>query len=276
MKYILWALLLFISFAYGASGLSIAIGEATYNNPEYKESMMDYFQSRTDKGIKDASIEVVRAHDVNRISEDVTGEIYNPDQIFSCAMVDLENDNLTIIVDQDKIKKATPQMYANSLKSAGIEKGYIVVSSPLQSSGETALIGLFKCYETLVGAEIPDEVKKASLEEMYLQTRLVNETGESGDNIARLISEVKNRTESDDTRKIKETVISTADKLDINLTSAQVEDISQVITDLQKVNRLTTNFKERLENKTHGAGLEDQLYAWLKNRYGYIINLLTT
>jgi len=109
----------------------------------------------------------------------------------------------------------------------------------------------------------------ASLEEMYLQTRLVNETGENGDNIAQLISEVKNRTRSDDTRKIKETVISTADKLDINLTSAQVEDISQVIANLQKVNRLTTNFKERLENKIHGAGLEAQLYAWLKNRYDY-------
>jgi len=93
MKYILLALLLFISFAYGASGLSITIGEATYNNPEYKEAMMDYFRSRTDKGIKGVSIDVVRAQDVNRISEDVRGEIYN--QIFSCAMVDLENDNLT-------------------------------------------------------------------------------------------------------------------------------------------------------------------------------------
>lgn len=279
MRYILLALILSISFVYGTLGLSITIGETTYKNPEYKKAMIDYFQSKTDKNIKDINIEVIRAQDVNRISEDVTGEVYNPSQIFSCAMVDLDHDNLTIVVDQSKIKNVTPQMYANSLRSAGIERGYVVVSSPLPASGEAALLGIFKSYETIIGDKIPDDVKKASLEEMYLQTRLVNETGESGDTIAQLISEVKNRTESEnieDTQKIEQIISRTADKLDINLTSTQIEDISQVIANSQKVDRLTTNFKKRLEKETHGARLEDQLYSWLQSRYDYLISLLST
>ncbi|MBK6586596.1 MAG: DUF1002 domain-containing protein [Coprothermobacter sp.] len=141
MRYILLALILSILFVYGASGLSITIGETTYKNPEYKKAMMDYFQSKTDKSIKDVNIEVIRAQDVNRISKkNVTGEVYNQGQIFSCAMVGLSHDNLTIIVDQSKIKNVTPQMYANSLKSAGIERGYVVVSSPLPASGEATLL----------------------------------------------------------------------------------------------------------------------------------------
>ncbi|BDH79005.1 MAG TPA: DUF1002 domain-containing protein [Methanothermobacter sp.] len=279
MRYILLALILSILFVYGASGLSITIGETTYKNPEYKKAMMDYFQSKTDKSIKDVNIEVIRAQDVNRISENVTGEVYNQGQIFSCAMVDLDHDNLTIIVDQSKIKNVTPQMYANSLKSAGIERGYVVVSSPLPASGEATLLGIFRSYETLIGAKIPDEVKMASLKEIHLQTRLVNETGESGDSIAQLISEVKNRTEFEninDTHKIKQIVSNTADKLDINLTSTQIEDISQVIANSQKVHGLTTNIKKRLEKETHGPRLEDQLYSWLQSRYDYLISLLST
>ncbi|MDI9623653.1 MAG: DUF1002 domain-containing protein [Methanothermobacter sp.] len=277
MKYIILALILLIFSVYGTSGLSITIGETTYNNPEYKKAVMDYFQSKTDKNIKDVNIEIITAQDVNRISEDVTGKVYNPDQIFSCAMVDLDNDNLTIVVDESKIKNVTPQMYANSLKSAGIEKGYVVVSSPLSVSGETALMSIFRSYEILIGAKIPDDVKKASLKEMYLQTKLVNETGEDGDTIAQLISEVKNSTESediDDTQKIKEKVTQTADKLDIDLTNTQIEEISQVIANSQKVHGLATNFKKKY--KTRSAGLEDQLYSWLQSRYDYLIDLLST
>ncbi|MGB9844431.1 DUF1002 domain-containing protein [Methanothermobacter tenebrarum] len=276
MRYILLTLIFSIFFVYGVSGLSITLGEATYNNPEYKKAMIDYFQSKTDKSIKDVSVEVIKAQDVNRISEDVTGEVYKPDQIFSCAMVDLDNDNLTIVVDQSKIKNVTPQMYANSLKSAGIEKGYVVVSAPLSISGETALMSIFKSYETLTGTEIPDDVKKASLRELRLQTRLVTETGENGDTIAQLISEIKNGSENiNDTQKIKEIVIQAADKRDIDLKSTQIEDISQVIADSQKVQGLATNFKKRLEHET-GGGLEDQLYSWLQSRYDYLIDLLST
>lgn len=279
-KYIiLIALILSMSLVYGTSRFSITMGETTYNNPEYKEIIMDYFQSKTDKNIENVSIEVIRASEVNRISEEVTGKVYDSDQIFSCAMVDLDHDNFTIDVDQSKIKVATSQMYSNALKSAGIEKGYVVVSSPFTSSGEAALIGIFKSYETIVGAQIPDEVKKAALKEMYLQTRLADETGESGDTIAQLINQVKNKTETEninDTQKIKDVVIEVSNNLNIDLTSTQITDISEVIANSQKAKELNTGFKEKLEKLTGGAEPENQLYSWLQSRYDYLISLLST
>ncbi|BAW31766.1 MAG TPA: DUF1002 domain-containing protein [Methanothermobacter sp.] len=270
-RYILPMILIFtISIVYGISGFSITMGEATYNNPEYKKAIIDYLQSKTDRNIKDEDIKVIKASEVNRISKDVTGKIYNSSQVCSCAMVDLNHDNLTIIVDQNKIKAVTPQMYANSLKSAGIEKGYVVVSSPLPSTGETALLAIFKSYETIRGIQIPDEVKKASLEELYLQTRLVNETGEDKETIAQLISEVKNKSENiNDPQKIKKIVIKVANNLKINLTNAQIEDISKVIINSQKAKKLAKNHQKN-------TSLEDRIYLWLQSRYNYLINLLST
>jgi len=279
-KYILLiVLILSMSLVYGSSRFSITMGETTYNNPKYKEIIMDYFQSKTDKNIENASIDVIRASEVNRISEEVTGSVYDSDQIFSCAMVDLDHDNLTVIVDQSKIRLATSQMYSNALKSAGIEKGYVVVSSPFTSSGEAALTGIFKSYETIVGAQIPDEVKKAALKEMYLQTRLADETGESGDTIAQLISQVKNKTESEninDTQRIKNVVIEVSNNLNIDLTSTQIADISEVIANSQKARGLSAGFREKLEKLSGGAEPENQLYSWLQSRYNYLISLLST
>ncbi|MBK6586595.1 MAG: DUF1002 domain-containing protein [Coprothermobacter sp.] len=93
---------------------------------------------------------------------------------------------------------------------------------------------------------------------------LVNETGESGDSIAQLISEVKNRTEFEninDTHKIKQIVSNTADKLDINLTSTQIEDISQVIANSQKSTWTNHQHQKSWKRRHTVTGLEDQLYS---------------
>ena len=47
-------------------------------------------------------------------------------------------------------------MYATALKSTGIESGYVVVTSPVSATGESALTGVMKSYEIAVGTPIPE------------------------------------------------------------------------------------------------------------------------
>src|SRR5664280_2991791 len=114
---------------------------------------------------------------------------YPSSQIFSCAMVDLSyNQGIDVVVDTSKITVVTPKMYANALKSTGINNGYVVVSSPVSASGEAALAGVLESYEIAVGTPIPDQAKKAATEELYTETQIVNQTGQNPDKIADLFS----------------------------------------------------------------------------------------
>ena len=132
--------LMVLSPIYGVSGFAITYGETTYANADWKSSMNTYFQSKTSKNINDATSKVITASEVNAISANITGRTYPSSQIFSCAMVDSSyNQGVNVIVDTSKITVVTPKMYANALESSGINNGYVVVSSPVSASGETAL-----------------------------------------------------------------------------------------------------------------------------------------
>ncbi len=281
-KYLIFVvLILFIPFVYGIQGVFITMGETTYNNPTYKGIILDYFQSMTDKKIENVKIEVIRAPEVNEVSKDITGYVYTSDEIFSCAMVDLNyTSGIKVVVDKSKIEVVTPPMYVNALKSAGIDRGYVVVSSPVPASGEAALAGIMKSYEIAVGAEIPKEAKKAAFEELYLETKLVNETGISGDTLANFIGEVKNKSESQNLKnpqEIRQVVINVANNMNINLTNTQIEEISQNIANSQRVQDLVYNFEQKLDKVIQQPmpSILDQLYSWLQSLYNYLEGLLS-
>ena len=119
------------------------------------------FPVKTSKDINDATSKVITASEVNAISTNITGKTYPSSQIFSSAMVDLSyNQGINVIVDTNKIKVVTPKMYANALRSSGINNGYVVVSSPVTASGEAALAGVLKSYEIAVGAPNLTKLKK--------------------------------------------------------------------------------------------------------------------
>lgn len=49
-----------------AHGLAITYGEATYYNQALKDSMFIYFQSHSNKSLKDTKYRVITASEVNR------------------------------------------------------------------------------------------------------------------------------------------------------------------------------------------------------------------
>ena len=274
-------LLMALSPVYGASGFAITFGETTYANPQWKSSTMGYFQSHTDKNVSNATNNVITASEVNKISKDITGRIYSSKQIFSCAMVDLSyNNGIKIIVDKSKIGVVTPKMYVNALKSSGIENGYVVVTSPVQSSGESALTGVLKSYEVAVGTPIPESAKKAATEELYTEDQIANQTGQNPDKIADLFEQVKNEVQKQnlqDPAQIKIIVINVANNMNINISDQQAQQIASAIANSQKVQGDLAGFKQQLQNVTNQvsqSGILDQIMGYIQAAIDYIKGLI--
>lgn len=275
--------LMVMSPIYGVSGFAITYGETTYANADWKSSMNTYFQSKTSKNINDATSKVITASEVNAISANITGRTYPSSQIFSCAMVDLSyNQGINVIVDTSKITVVTPKMYANALKSSGINNGYVVVSSPVSASGEAALAGVLKSYEIAVGTQIPDQAKQAATEELYTETQIVNETGQNPDTIADLFSKAKEQVQNQnitDPTQIKVIVVNIANTMNINLTDQQAQQIADSLANTQQAQASLTDFKNQLQNvtgqATQSGGIIDQIMNFLQSIINNLSGLVT-
>ncbi|EKF86145.1 DUF1002 domain-containing protein [Methanobacterium formicicum] len=285
MKKLLLVLIILIAFlgsVYGAStsGFAITYGETTYNNPSYKSTVNTYFQSHTDKNLSTFNTKVVTASQVNQIAKNITGRTYNSNQIFSCALVDLSySQGIKIIVDSSKINTVTSKMYANALKSTGITNGYVVVTSPVSATGESALTGVLESYEVAVGTSIPEEAKKAATEELYTETQIANQTGQSTDKIAELFDQAQQEVQKQnlqDPTQIKTIVINVANSMNINLTDSQAQDIANALANSQKVQGSLTDFKNQLEAATQQAsqsqGILNQIKNYLQSFADYIMS----
>ena len=274
--------IMMLSPVYSVYGFAVTYGETTYANADWKNSMNSYFQSKTSKNINDATSKVITASEVNAISANITGNTYPSSQIFSCAMVDLSyNQGINVIVDTNKIKVVTPKMYANALRSSGINNGYVVVSSPVTASGEAALAGVLKSYEIAVGVPIPDQAKKAATKELNTETQIVNQTGQNPDKIADLFSKVMDNVQSQnlqDPAQIKVIVVNIASTMNINLTTQQAQQIADTISNSQKAQASLSNFKNKLQNVTNQAtqpsGIINQIMNYLQNIFNHLSSFI--
>ena len=285
MKKLLLVLIILIAFlgsVYGAStsGFAITYGETTYNNPSYKSTVNTYFQSHSDKNLSTFNTKVVTASQVNQIAKNITGRAYNSNQIFSCALVDLSySQGIKIIVDSSKINTVTSKMYANALISTGITNGYVVVTSPVSATGESALTGVLESYEVAVGTSIPEEAKKAATEQLYTETQIANQTGQSTDKIAELFDQAQQEVQKQnlqDPTQIKTIVINVANSLNINLSDQQAQSIANTLANSQKAQGSLTDFKNQLQAVTQQAsqsqGILNQIKNYLQSFVDYIMS----
>lgn len=281
---VLIVLMVLLSPIYSAStsGFAITYGETTYNNPSYKSSVLNYFKSQTSKDVNNAPYKIITASEVNQISKNITGRTYNSQQIFSCALVDLSySQGIKIIVDKSKVTTVTSKMYANALKSTGIENGYVVVTSPVTATGESALAGVLKSYEVAVGTSIPDNAKKAATEELYTETQIANQTGQNPDKIADLFDKAKQEVQKQnlqDPAQIKAIVINIAATLNINLTDQQAQQIANSLANSQKAQSSLSDFKNQLQTATQQAtqsqGIVEQIMNYLQSFVDYLRGLI--
>jgi uncharacterized protein YpuA (DUF1002 family) len=248
------------------SKVVVTYGETTYNDANYKNIVDDFFN------VNNAKETVITASDVNKISSGISQRTYNSNQIYSCAMVDLSNNNnIRIEVDKSKITTVTPSMYKSALDSAGITHGYVKITSPVVATGESALAGVMKSYEESTGKEIPEEVKDAANNEIYTETEIVENTGASADDIAQIMTDVKEEVAKQNTTD-KETILNIVNNVvnnyNINISDDDINNIVVSVQQTQAVQDKAAEYESQIVdfvNSEEGQSIIDTIMNFINS-----------
>lgn len=235
----------------------ITYGETTYKNANYKNAVDTFFENQAHMDLKGVNSKIITAKEVNKISSTITGKQYNSNQIFSSALVNLNNNgNLKVTVDKSKITTITGNMYLSALKSSGITSGHVYVTSPVTATGESALTGIMNSYEVVTEVEIPDTVKKAANNEIYTQAEIVKESNVSADDLSNLVDDVKEKVQEEnitDQPTIVNIINNYTIKYNINITDSDIENLAESIVQLQNAQEDIENYQTELNNALNSA-----------------------
>ncbi|MDO5849826.1 MAG: DUF1002 domain-containing protein [Methanobacteriaceae archaeon] len=228
----------------------ITYGETTYNNQDYKNIVDNFFS--TEASIHEAMVKVITADEVNEVSAGITHKTYGPNQIFSSALLDLsESDELVVDVDTSKITVITAKMYFSALESAGITQGHVVVTSPVPSTGESALAGVMNCYEDATGVEIPEEVKEVANEEIQTETQIVENNNVTPDELSNVVDDVKEEVEENDMtqpEEVKQVINEVTNNYNIVLNVDDVDNLANVIAKEQTLQASAEQVESQLND----------------------------
>ena len=250
----------------------ITYGETTHHNADYKNIVDDFFVQQAHVDMHNVKSKIITADQVNKISTSITGKTYGSDQIFSSALVDLnENDNLEVSVDKSKITTITGDMYISALKSSGITAGHVYVTSPTTATGESALAGIMNSYEEITNVKIPEPVKEAANKEIYTEAEIVENSNVSADKLSDLVDNVKETVKEENVTD-HQTIVNIINNYtvvnNINITNSDVENLATSIQQMQNVqgdiNNYTSEVSGAFNNttvNTHSVkGLFDGLF----------------
>jgi uncharacterized protein YpuA (DUF1002 family) len=238
-------------FAANDKQVVITYGETTYNSQQYKSIVDNYFAGKTNYDINAVESKVITAGDVNAISSGFSGKTYNSNQIFSSALLDLDqNGEITVEVD-NSINTITPKMYMSALKSAGIQGGHVYVTSPVSATGESALAGIMDCYEEATDVEIPDNVKEAASQEISTQAEIINNSNVSADDLSNLVDDVKEKV-SEENITDHDTIVTIINdystNYNINISDSDIENLADTIEQVQLAQDDANAYKEQISD----------------------------
>ncbi|MBQ6512214.1 DUF1002 domain-containing protein [Methanobrevibacter sp.] len=247
-------------FSGEANSVVITYGETTHANSNYKADVDSFFKSQSNLDLSSATEKIITANDVNKISSSITGKTYSSSQIFSSALVDLnDNSKLQVSVDKSKITTITGDMYISALKSVGITSGHVYVTSPVSATGESALAGIMNCYEVATNVEIPETVKEAANNEIYTQAEIVENSNVSADELSKLVDDVKEVVKENNTtdhQVIVNIIYNYTVNNNINLTNNDIENLATSIEQIQNVQGDVNNYETKVSgvlNNTTGS-----------------------
>lgn len=229
----------------------ITYGETTFNSQQYKSIVDNYFADKTNYDINSVESKVITAADVNAISSGFSGKTYNSNQIFSSALLDLDqNGEITVEVD-NSINTITPKMYMSALKSAGIQGGHVYVTSPVSATGESALAGIMNCYEEATDVEIPDNVKEAASQEISTEAEIINNSNVSADDLSDLVDDVKEKVSEEnitDYDTIVTIINDSSTNYNINISDSDIENLADTIEQVQLAQDDANAYKEQISD----------------------------
>ena len=249
---ILVGMLIPVGFSTSDTQVVITYGETTHHNANYKNTVDDFFVKQTGVDLYTIDSKIITAEEVNKISSTITGKTYGSNQIYSSALVDLnDNDNLEVSVDKSKITTITGDMYLSALKSAGITAGHVYITSPVSATGESALAGIMNSYEAATDVEIPDTVKEAANNEIYTQAEIVKNSDVDADELSKLVDDVKEEV-AEKSVTDHPTIVNIINNYttinNINITNSDIENLASSIEQIQNVQGDINSYQSEVSN----------------------------
>ncbi len=239
----------------------ITYGETTHHNANYKNIVDDFFVKQAGVDLYTIDSKIITADEVNKIASTITGKTYSSNQIYSSALVDLnDNSDLRVSVDKSKITTITGDMYLSALKSAGITSGHVYVTSPVTATGESALAGIMNSYEVVTDVEIPDTVKEAANNEIYTQAEIVKNSDVDADKLSDLVDDVKEEVQENNVTD-HQTIVNIINNYtvinNINITNSDIENLADSIEQIQNVQGDINNYESQVSDVLNGTTTDD-------------------
>jgi uncharacterized protein YpuA (DUF1002 family) len=272
LSIILVGMIIPIGFSGQADSVVVTYGETTYGNANYKNTVDTFFQNQANADLKNANSKVITASDVNKIASTITGKTYGSNQIFSSALVDLnDNAKLQVSVDKSKITTITGDMYLSALKSAGITSGHVYVTSPVTATGESALAGIMNSYEVATNVEIPETVKEAANNEIYTQAEVVQNSNVSSEKVSKLVDDVKETVKEDNVTD-HQTIVNIINNYtvvnNINITNSDIENLATAIQQVQNAQGDKNSYESQVSDVLNNTNVTDTAKGLFDGLFG--------
>jgi uncharacterized protein YpuA (DUF1002 family) len=209
---------------------------------------------------------------VNKIASTITGKTYGSNQIFSSALVDLnDNAKLQVSVDKAKITTITGDMYLSALKSAGITSGHVYVTSPVTATGESALAGIMNSYEVATNVEIPETVKEAANNGIYTQAEVVQNSNVSSEKVSKLVDDVKETVKEDNVTD-HQTIVNIINNYtvvnNINITNSDIENLATAIQQVQNAQGDKNSYESQVSDVLNNTNVTDTAKGLFDGLFG--------
>lgn len=198
-----------------------------------------------------------------------------------------EGKGLTIsIVTPENITQVTAEMYATAMLTAGITDAIVEVAAPKPVTGHSALVGIYKAYELKTGETLDIERTDVANEELSVATDLASKSGVSEDQVAELLTQIKQTIaeENPATREeVEQIVTDQLNKLDINLSESDLAGlvdlmnrISKLDIDFGKLSDQLASLSKSFEEK-FGAILQDEgFWESVKNFFSKLFDTISS
>ncbi len=241
--FLMMLILLFNISVYGQSNRVITLGNDL--SQEERNQIFRIFDVAED-GVKTL---VVTNDEEREYLQGVATEAQIGTKAISSAYVEGLSDGEGIQVETYNITWVTKEMFENALLTAGVKDARVIAAAPFNVSGTAALTGILKAFEEMTGRDIAEEQKQIANEEIVKTGRLGEEIGK--DKASRLVQEVKQEIVGKNVRnpeEIKRIIIEIAGRLDINLNTEQINDLSGLMEKINSLNLNTEEMRKQLES----------------------------
>lgn len=154
----------------------------------------------------------------------------------SCVYIETLEAGAGLTVLTNNINYCTPDMYKNALTTAGIHDARVMVSAPRVVSGTAALTGVYKAYEAIYGASLPELAKQVGAQELVVTGQLAEYVGSSEatgmiSSLKAILDQTVNMTDT----QVMEQIDILAKQYNISLTEGQKQQVLKLCRSMERL-----------------------------------------